>query len=190
VPYAEVHQWEIPDYISEQDRYGDQRREERDRPERVWHSIRLDNTTQAPWTTAPAQLMKEGQIIGQDTLRYTPPKGEATVRITQAVSVRAEQFEQESKREREALRMYGSYFDRVTIEGTLRIRNYKSEAVSLEVEKTLSGEIKEMSLEAEDVALARGLRRMNPTHHLTWELELGAGEGEEITYVYEALIRR
>ncbi len=190
VPYTAIHQWEIPDYINERDRYGDRRREERDRLEEVWHSVRLENTTPVPWTTAPAQLTKEGQIIGQDTLRYTPPKGEATVRITQAVSVRAEQFEQELKRQREALRMYGDYFDRVTIRGTLQVTNYKDEPISLEIEKTLSGEVREMSMVAEEVTLARGLRRMNPTHQLTWKFELGPGESEEITYIYDALIRR
>jgi hypothetical protein len=190
VRYTEVHQWEIPDYINERDRYGERRREARDEPEAVWHSIRLDNTTTVPWTTAPAQLVKNGQLIGQDTLKYTPPKGEMTVRITRAVSVRAEQSEQEIERQREAVRMYGDYFDRVTIKGTLRVTNYKDKPISLEIEKTLSGDVKEMSREVEDVTLARGLQRMNPIHHLTWEFDLPSGEVEEITYVYEALIRR
>jgi hypothetical protein len=190
VPYTEFYHWEIPDYVNEQDRYGRQRREEREQVEEVWHSLRLTNATAVPWTTAPAQLAKDGQIIGQDTLNYTPAKGEATVKITQAVSVKAEQTELEVKREREALRMYGHLFDRVTIEGKLSVANYAGKTISLEIAKTLSGDVKSATPKAEDVSLARGLARMNPTHLLTWKLDLEPGAQQEIGYTYEVLIRR
>jgi hypothetical protein len=190
VPYTEFYHWEIPDYVNEQDRYGQSQREQHDKPEEVWHSLRLTNAMAVPWTTAPAQLVKDGQIIGQDTLNYTPPKGEATVKITQAISVKAEQTEVEVKREREALRMYGHVFDRVTIQGTLSVVNYAGKRISLEIAKTLSGDVKSTAPEAEDVTLARGLARMNPTHLLTWTLDLEPGDSEEIGYTYEVLIRR
>jgi hypothetical protein len=190
VPYKEVYLWDIPDYINQEDRYGQRAREQPDTPEDVWHSIRLDNTTIVPWTTAPAQLLKDGQIIGQGTMRFTPPKGTSKVKITKAVSVKADQTELEAARERDAVRVYGYHFDRVTIEGKLSVANHKDASIALEVKKTLSGEVKSMSMEAEDVALARGLRRMNPVHQLTWTFELDPGEREEITYTYVALIRR
>ncbi len=190
VPYTEFHRWEIPDYVTQEDRYGQQRREERDKPEEVWHSLRLTNTTAVPWTTAPAHLTKDGQIIGQSTLTYTPPKGRATVKVTKAVSVKVEQSEVEVEREREALRMYGYDFDRVTLEGKLSVTNFKQKAISLEIAKTLSGDVQSINPEAKDVTLARGLRRMNPTHRLTWKLDLDPGEHKEIGYTYEVLIRR
>ena len=190
VPYQEFYSWDIPDYINPQSRYVGPRQDGEEAVEEVWHSLRLTNDTKVPWTTAPAQLMKEGQIIGQDTLGYTPPKAKGTVRITQAVSVKAEQAELEVKREREALRMYGDYFDRVTIEGTLNVRNYQSKLVRLEITKALSGEVKRTSHGAQDTVLARGLRSMNPSHLLKWEIDLSPGEEKELTYLYEALIRR
>jgi len=189
VPYEEFYEWKIPDYIDERDRYGRQRGEEMEE-QIVWHAIRLTNDTQTPWTTAPAQLMKDGRIIGQDTLNYTASKAESVVRITQAVSVRAEQTEFETKRERAAVALYGDSFDRVTIEGTLAVTNYKDEAISIEITKTLSGEVKSTSPKATDKTLARGLRAMNPTHELEWSILLDAGESREVTYAYEALIRR
>ena len=42
--------------------------------EEVWHCIRLENTGKTPWTTAPAETVKDGLIIGQDTLNYTPAR--------------------------------------------------------------------------------------------------------------------
>ena len=190
VPYHEFYQWEIPDYITSEDRYGQPSQEDPDTPEVVWHSLRLTNTTELPWTTAPAQLLQSGNIIGQDVLNYTPPQAQATVRITQAVSVRAEQNEVEVEREREAIRMYGYSFDRVAIQGTLRVTNYKQETISLEITKTISGDLKTTTPTAEDVTLARGLARMNPVHRLTWTLDLAPEQQQEITYTYDALIRR
>lgn len=190
VPYSEFYEWKIPDAINPDGRYQPQRGDQPDQPEIVWHSLRLTNQTATPWTTAPAQLMKDGQIIGQDTLRYTAPKAETVVRITHAVGVNAEQTEIETNRERDALSLYGSHFDRVTIEGTLRVTNFKDEAISIEITKTLSGEVKKTDPKAKDRTLARGLKAMNPTHDLTWELDLRPGKSREITYTYIALIRR
>lgn len=188
VPYTEIYQWAIPDYVGERDRYLDPGQV--GETERVWHSVRLENETHLPWTTAPVQLMRDGQIVAQDTLGYTPPDGEATVRITRAVSVRAEQEEVEVSRERDVIHLYGDSFDRVTIEGTLKVTNYKSEPIALEITKLLSGEVKDISPSAEDVTLAEGLARMNPHHRLTWKLDLKPGDAREVTYRYEALIRR
>jgi hypothetical protein len=70
------------------------------------------------------------------------------------------------------------------------VTNYTKERVSLEITKELSGDVKETAPKAEDVTLARGLKAMNPTHELTWKIELKPGDGKEITYTYQALIRR
>lgn len=188
VPYTHVYQWTIADYVNQSDYYG--RPQQPEAREVVWHSVRLTNTSKLPWTTAPAQTVAEGQVLGQDTLDYTPAQAQVTVKITQAVSVKAEQHEVEVEREREALRMYGDYFDRVTLQGMLRVTNYKAEAIRVEVEKTLSGEVKASTPTAKVVTLAAGLARMNPTRRLTWSVDLKPGQTQEITYSYQALIRR
>ncbi len=190
VPYTEFYEWKIPDYIGAEGYYTTRQPGQPDQPEIVWHSIRLTNTMKMPWTSAPAQLMKDGQIIGQDTLNYTAPTAQTTVKITRAAAVKAEQTEVEVNREREALRLYGDSFDRVTITGTLRATNYTKDRISLEVTKDLSGDIKATTPKAEDVTLARGLRAMNPSHELKWIIEMKPGESSEISYTYQALIRR
>ena len=190
VPYSEFYEWKIPDAIGAEGRYRPQRGEEPEQPEIVWHSLRMTNQTTTPWTTAPAQLTKDGQIIGQDTLHYTAPKAETVVKITHAVGVKAEQAEIEVSRDRENVKFYGDYFDRVTIEGTLRLTNFKDEPISIEITKTLSGEVEQTAPKAEDTTLARGLKAMNPVHELIWKLDLKPGKSHEITYTYIALIRR
>jgi hypothetical protein len=187
VPYQQIYQWTVPDYINASERYD---REQSEPREIVWHSLRLTNTTTTPWTTAPGETVKSGQVLGQDTLSYTAPQAESTLKITQAVSVKAEQSEIETDRQREALRMYGDYFDRVTIQGTLRVTNYKSEAIRLEVKKTVSGEVKTTTPTPKITTLAAGLKRMNQVHELTWTVDLKPGQTQEIAYTYAALIRR
>jgi len=191
VPYREFYQWEIPDYIDRSDSYR-QPSPEAPQPETVWHSIRLTNATGMPLTTAPAEIVKDGQLLGQDVLNYTAAseKASTVVKITQAVSVKAEQTETESSRERDAVTLYGAHFDRVTLQGTLRVANYQDKAISLEVKKTLSGDVKSSSPKATDVTLARGLQSMNPTHELTWTIALEPNGSEEVKYTYQALIRR
>jgi hypothetical protein len=192
VSYKHIYQWNIPDYVNEQERYVyDRRREQQREPEEeVWHCLRLQNSTKVPWTTAPAETVKEGLILGQDTLNYTPIKGEATLKITQAVSVKAEQLELEIDRRREALRMYGDYFDLITVEGKLSITNFQDKAITLEIVKALSGEVKSSQPEAQIESLAKGLLRMNATRKLTWTIELQPGGRKELSYIYEVYVRR
>jgi hypothetical protein len=192
VPYKHIYQWEIPDYVDEEERYSYQRRgrEEREPEEEVWHCVRLENITKVPWTTAPAETVKEGLILGQDTLSYTPVRGETTLRITQAVSIKAEQLELETERKRDATQLYGHHYDLVTVDGKISVTSFQPKAITLEVTKTLSGEVKSSEPEAKVETLARGLRRMNAVRKLTWTIELKSGEQKQLGYVYEVYVRR
>ncbi len=188
VPYSEIYQWEIPDYITTEEQY---QRSGAEATEIVWHNLRLTDTMKMPWTTAPAQLMKDGQMIGQTKLSYTAAGDQTTVQINRALNVRAEQTEREVSREPEAVKRYNNvFYDRVTLEGKLVVTNFQDKAVPLEIKKTLSGEVQQTSLPAKDIALARGIQRNNPVHELTWTLDLQPGETKEITYTFTALIRR
>ena len=190
VPCTHIYQWDIPDYVSEEGQYQSRQEQVAAAEEEVWHSLRLTNTTKVPWTTAPGETVKNGVILGQDTLRYTPPKAESTLRITRAVGVKAEQREFETDRKREAAHMYGYSYDLITVRGDLSIANFQDKAVDLEITKSLSGEVKSSDPGARVEKLAAGLRRMNGLRKLTWTLQLNPGEKKDVSYVYEVYIRR
>jgi len=193
VPYQQIYQWQIPDYVTNDYHYtgwyGSSPRQ-KDKPEIVWHSLRLTNTGQVPWTTAPAETVKNGQILGQDILSYTPPKGQETLRITQALNVRADQEELETDRELNAVQRYGHSFDRLTLEGTLRVTNYKGTPVTVEVSKMLQGELLSTSPEAKTRAVTTAIGRINPVREVVWEITLAPGQSQEITYTYRVLVIR
>ena len=191
VPYEHIYRWQIPDYVNEEDRYYRQRRErEREQREEVWHCLKMENTTKVPWTTAPAQIVKEGLILGQDTLNYTPVQGETMLRVTQAVSVKAEQLELETERKLDAMQLYGHRYDLITVEGKLSVNNFQQKGITLEITKILSGEVKSSQPEAKIEKLARGLHRVNGVMKLTWTVELEQGEQKQLGYIYEVYVRR
>lgn len=191
VSYEHIYKWDIRDYVNEEDRYYSSRQDKKEQDiEEVWHCLRLENNSTVPWTTAPAQIVKGGMILGQDTLKYTPISGKNDVRITQAVNVKAEQVENEIERKRDAMQMYGRHFDLITVEGNLSVTNFQNKTVKLEVAKILSGEVKSAQPEAEIKTMARGLRRMNSTRKLTWTIDLEPQQTTKITYTYQVYVRR
>jgi hypothetical protein len=189
VPCKHIYQWDIPDYVNQQGVYEYSQRQAGPEEEEVWHSIRLTNTTGVPWTTAPGETVQNGVLLGQDTLRYTPRGAQNTLRITRAISVKAEQNEVETKRQRQAVMMYGSYFDLITVQGELSIVNFQDKPIDLEITKTLSGEKKTADPEAKIESLAVGLRRINGMLKLTWNLQLGPGEKKTVGYTYDVYVR-
>ena len=189
-PYKHVYRWEIPNYINPEGSYYDQGRQQRE-PEQqeVWHCIRLDNVMKLPWTTAPAEIVKEGVILGQDTLNFTPVKEKGTIKITRAMNIKAEQIELEKDRKHNAVQWYNTNWDLVTVEGKLSVTNNQDKPITLEVTKSLSGEVKAMQPEAKLEKLAKSLRMVNANVRLTWTMELAAGEQKEIGYTYEVYVR-
>ncbi len=187
VPYEHIYKWDVPDFIDAQDRYTGRARDEDE--EEVWHSLRLKNTGKVPWTTSPAMITQSGQVLGQDTIRYTSPGAETNLRITRAMAVKAGQEEFETGRERAAARFYGVNYDKVKVRGVMKAVNYKEEEIVLSITKMLSGEVISAAHDPEVEMIARGLRRVNPKNRLRWEIPIAPGEEVEIEYLYEVYVR-
>lgn len=190
VPYRHIYIWKIADMLDKNERYRQQRQGDEQPPaEEVWHSCRLQNNMKMPWTTAPAEFVKDGRLVGQDICYYTAPGAETTVRINRAMNVLAEAAELEVERKRNAAQFHGYRYDLVKVKGELKVRNRLDKSANLEVTKELSGEVLETLPEATDIPTAKGLKRVNPRHMLVWECELKAGERKTLSYVYEVYVR-
>lgn len=181
VPYEHIYEWKIADML--------EKNLQEQETEEVWHSLRLTNTGKIPWTTSPAMTTQSGQILGQDILYYTSPGAKSNLRITQAVDIKAEQAEFEVSRQHNALRFYGSSYDLVEVKGVLSATNYKNREIVLTVSKTLSGEVVSAGFDPMIEKIAKGLKRVNPTCLLTWEMPVKAGEKIEIEYAYKVYTR-
>jgi len=195
VPYEHVYLWEIPDSASLDDRgyardsgSSGNRSTGDDKSEQVWHSLRLENTTAQPWTTAPAFTVNGSMPMAQDILKYAPPKGKTDLRLTLATDVRAEQSQIEASRTNTKIG-YNDY-DEVTVNGKLKVKNMKPSDIKMNVHKQLVGEVSESSEGGKITKVAKKLTAVNPQSEIEWEFNLPAGAEKELTYNYKIFVRR
>jgi len=155
----------------------------------IWHSIRLKNSTKYPWTSAPAMVISGTRPISQDTLTYTPKAASSNLKITIATDIRSSHEEREIARQQNVQRHRGYEYDLVTVEGTLKVKNYKPKDVRLNIRKTLRGAVDSQSDDGETVKLGEAITTDNPMSRLTWEITLKAGEERTVTYRYKVWVR-
>lgn len=188
MPYEHIYTWDVEDKLDEDERYQRDDDAKRD-TEEVWHACRLINTLTMPLTTAPAQFVTHGQLTGQDIAYYTAPGAETTIRINRALNVVAEDLELELGRQPDEERIRGNRYQRVEIQGELKLVNRAGKRVRVEVTKELTGEVSETTPTARDLSIARGLKGVNPRHQLVWEVDLDGGAAQTLSYVYKVYVR-
>ena len=155
----------------------------------VWHSLRLKNGSGFPWTSAPAMVISGTKALSQDTLLYTSKGASTNLRITIATDVRTDKKELEIDRQPKALYRNGSEFEAVTVEGTLKLKSYKSKEIALKVSRSLLGEVISTTLSGQTEKLGEGIRGVNPTSRITWNVKLKPGEQMVISYRYKIFVR-
>ena len=195
VPYEDLYTWDIADYSDFYSRYNNNGQNQQKPEPVVWHSLKLTNAGATPWTTAAAETMKAGMVLGQDTLTYTPAQGEGKLRITQAVGLRAREAEQQTNQEVNFTQIGGTSYDRLTIEGTLTLHNYNAQTSTVEVTKYLTGEVTASTPEAQVVKLPRVRYEYwnwtgNAYSKLTWKVPVDPGKDAEVKYTFRVLLRR
>ena len=155
----------------------------------IWHSIRLKNSSKFPWTSAPALVTSGTNPVSQDTLPYTPKGASSNLRITIATDLRSSHEERETSRQPNIERRHGYNYDLVTVEGTLKVKNYKTKEIRLSIGKSLRGEVDFLSDAGKAVKLGEAIQTDNPMSRLTWEIDLKAGAEKVITYRYKIWLR-
>ena len=188
IPYEHIYTWDIPDYIDTGNRYRSEQTEE---PQIVWHSLKLTNSTSLPWTTSTAMTMKDGRILGQDTIKYTPPNTASELKITQALSIKAEQNEEEIDRKRNAMNINNVLYDLVKIRGELVVSNFKDEPVNVKITKMISGEMMEADRNPQVIKTAIRIKMLNPQSQLIWNIPVEPGKEKKVklTYLYQVYVR-
>jgi hypothetical protein len=193
VAYEHIYNWDVEDQ-PRVDGYGNVIAVNPNPPDgnhadNVWHAIRLKNTTKFPWTSAPALVISGDKPVSQDTLPYTPQGAASTLRITVATDIRANHEEREVSRQQEINHRRGYNYDLVTVEGKLKVKNYKAKEVRLSIGKTLRGKAEFQSDQGKAVQLGEGVESDNPRTRLTWEIRLKPGEERAVTYRYTIWVR-
>jgi len=192
--YEHIYQWDVQD-TPRVDAFGNvqnlQNPSRSDQAERnnVWHALRLKNNTKFPWTSAPALVISGAKPVSQDTIPYTPKGATSILKLTIATDIRSSHDEREVARQQNVARRRGYSYDEVTVEGTLKIKNYKTKDVRLSISKTLRGSVESQSDDGKAEKLGEAISVDNPMSRLTWEITLQAGEERSITYRYKVWVR-
>lgn len=187
--FKHIYEWEIIDYVDERSRF---RQLNTNTPETVWHSVAILNETEHPWTTASAMVVNDGRPLSQDTLKYTPAGGTASVRLTKALGVRptVREHQLENSDGRNTRRIWGNTYELVTVQGVVEVENTLNKDIHMEVTKYLSGEITEIDGEPTVTTITAGLRRINPSRQVLWCPNIKSGEKWTAKYQYQVLIYR
>lgn len=159
-------------------------------PEEVWQTLRFANTAKLPLTTGPATTFSGGQIIGQDTLKYTSVGQNAELRVTRSLDLTPDFLEEETGRERGFVKYDNNNFryDRVTVRGTLTLVNRKAAAVKVRIRKSFTGEWLSGDGDPTVTRTAAGLRQPNPTGLAEWTKTVEPGATLKLTYATRLLV--
>jgi len=188
VDYKHIYEWNVPDTLNVDPRGYQQSGQAEKVPEQVWHSIKLTNSTDYPWTTAPALSISGWKPLAQDIINYTPRGTKTNLKLTVATDIKTNRHEYEIERQRD-VRLYRYSYDLVTVKGELYIKNAKTKDVTMEIKKKVTGEVIEVSHDGKIQKVAEGLRGVNYKSFISWEIPVKAGEEVEITYTYKVYIR-
>jgi len=158
-------------------------------PEKIKHFLVLHNTTDSAWTTGPYLAVSEEKPLSEDLLRYTPVGGNCELPVTEAVNIAHEKSESEIDRDLKAHSpRKDRYLDLVTLEGTLKLRNFEKEPASIVVNVSVPG----MPLSASDKGKLQSdptkLRLTERSGDIRWSLTLKPGETKILTYKYQRYV--
>ncbi len=156
-------------------------------PLETWHELKIKNTSKQPLTTGTAVTVKDGELLGQDLMTYTPVGADQFVKITKALDITADQAEDEVSRSRGEIkdRFGNPQWDLVTIHGKIVITSRKKDTVKMKVDKFLAGEAVEADHEGKIAKFVRRLYDVNTPSKVTWEPEVKGGEKMELNYTYK-----
>ena len=172
----------------------------------VAHAVVLTNNSDAPFTTAPALLYRDGPrggtLLAQGLMTYAAPGGTSEVNLGNAVEVRTDLSETITGRRPEPNLRGQERFERITLKGTIEVTNRRPEPTTVHLTKLVPGTAEGASHEAQRRELgpadmagypdgAVNLSRygvpnwwvsLNPTTEIEWELAVPPGETVAVTY--------
>jgi len=108
---------------------------------KVMHKIRLANSAKCPLTTAPALILRQGSIIAQGMMTYTAVGASSDLELTTAVDIAVEKLDNETDRIGDAAKWDNNTYARSNLTGTITLTNRRSDTVSLEIRRSVLGNI-------------------------------------------------
>jgi hypothetical protein len=158
-------------------------------PNPMEHALVLHNATDTPWTTGPCLALSADSPLSEDLLRYTPKGAKGEFPVTAAINVAQEKTERETNRQLKAHSPAPNvYFDLVTLDGTLKLKNYEKRSVEIVITNPIPG--KPISADSGGTISAdpEKLRLLERQGSIRWQVTLEPGETKTLRYQYERYV--
>ena len=167
---------------------------------KAMHVLRLANTAEAPLTTAPAMIVRDGRVMAQGMIQYTAAGASCDLTMTTAVDVGVKTSDTETAREANASKWHGRSYDRINLTGTIHLTNHRDETISVEVRRSVLGFVDSASGDGEIKQLGRHgsgwarpfwwrwyswpswWRHVNSTGQVSWAFDLKGDESIDLGY--------
>jgi hypothetical protein len=108
---------------------------------KVAHKARFTNKSSYPLTTAPALIVRDNRVLAQGLMTYTAVNASSDLEITKAVDIQVAKSDAETGRVPSAARWQGDDYARVDLTGTIKLTNYRDNAVDIEVTRHVLGNV-------------------------------------------------
>ncbi len=158
-------------------------------PEAMQHFLVLHNETSSAWTTGPCLAVSGEQPLSEDLLHYTPKGGVAELPVTSAINVSHEKSEIEFERRLKAhSASHNVFLDLVTLEGTLKLKNFEQRPAEIIVSVNVPGKPVAASDEGAMTVDSTKLKLRERSGSVRWKIKLEPGETVKRTYRYERYV--
>ena len=163
----------------------------------VWHQVELINDTNVPWTTGAAMLVDGFQPLAQELLTYTSPGGICRLPMTVSVDLKATVDDQETGRERDAVKWRNSSYSLIKGKIAAELANNKEIEVPVEVSLRFGGKANAVSDEGKPKLegfnpndwSSHGGDPINNSSVVKWKTSIAPGECFKPTVEYEFYLR-
>lgn len=140
---------------------------------KVLHKMRLTNKNDAPLTTAPALIFRQGRLLAQGMMTYTAVGADTDLDMTTAIDIQVKKVDKKTKRTPNFMNLNGYSYSRVDLAGTVTVTNRLGMPIDLEINRQVLGDIDEADhdgniLRAGTLDEDQYLRAMNAPYWWGW----------------------
>ena len=153
------------------------------------HYLVLHNNTGTAWTTGPCLALSNGSPLSEDLLKYTPKGAKGEFPVTTAVNVAKTTSETETDRKLKAHSPSSNvYFDLVTLDGTVTVRNYEKRSVTVVITAPIEGKPLTADGDGKISTYTDKLRLLERRGSVEWVITLEPNETKTLKYTYERYV--
>ena len=123
---------------------------------RAIHKIRLNNQSKYPLTTAPATILKNGQVLAQGMMQFTSIGSTGDLEITTALDIKVKTSDAQNLVTPNDVKWNGDSYSKVDMVGAVELTNFGEKSVTVYVKRSVLGNMDEVTQEGTIKQLGHG----------------------------------